>query len=98
MAIKVFIKRKIKEGKLPEVPNLLSKARYGAMEQTGYISSETLSDYHDPNRVVVVSMWRDLQNWEDWKNSDRRKSNETDFEPLLDGPTDYEICNMGITQ
>jgi len=42
MAVKVLIKRKVKDGKLNEVSKLLIKARYNAIGQQGYISSETL--------------------------------------------------------
>ena len=49
MAIKVFIKRKIKDGQLQEASRLISKTRYGAMGQKGYISSETLTGHSDQN-------------------------------------------------
>ena len=67
MAIKVFIKRKIKDGKLREATRLIGKTRYGAMGQKGYISSETFTDHSDPNRILVTSMWHELKNWNNWK-------------------------------
>ena len=63
MAVKVLIKRKIENGKLNETSKLLIKARYAAMGQQGYISSETLTDCDDPNKVVVISMWQKIENW-----------------------------------
>ena len=96
MAIKVLIKRKVKDGKLNETSKLLNKARYMAMSQQGYISSETLSGYDDPNNVVVVSMWQGIDGWNAWKNSELREENEGEFEALLDGPTAYEIYNLGL--
>ena len=96
MAVKVLIKRKVKDGKLNEVSKLLNKARYMAMSQQGYISSETLSSYDDPNNVVVVSMWQGIDGWDAWKNSELRGENEVEFEALLDGLTEYEIYNLGL--
>ncbi len=96
MAVKVLIKRKIKDGKLIEVSRLLNKARYNAMGQKGYISSETLSGCDDPNNVVVISMWQRIENWNQWKNGDLRAENETAFEALLDEPTEYETYNLGL--
>jgi heme-degrading monooxygenase HmoA len=96
MAVKVLIKRKVKDGKLNEASKLLIKARYNAMGQRGYISSETLSGCDDPKNVVVISMWQRMENWNHWKNNDLRAENEKAFEELLDGPTEYEAYNLGL--
>ncbi|MGD8981419.1 MAG: antibiotic biosynthesis monooxygenase [Desulfobacterales bacterium] len=96
MAVKVLIKRKIKDGKLNEASKLLVKARYAAMGQQGYISSETLTDCDDPNKVVVISMWQRIENWNQWKKSGLRSETEIEFESVLDGPTEYEAYNLGL--
>jgi heme-degrading monooxygenase HmoA len=96
MAVKVLIKRKIKNGKLSEASKLLIKARYAAMGQQGYISSETLTDCNEPNNVVVVSMWQNIEDWNHWKKSDLRSEIEIGFESLLDGSTKYEAYNLGL--
>jgi heme-degrading monooxygenase HmoA len=96
MAVKVLIKRKIKDGKLNEASKLLIKARYAAMGQQGYISSETLTDCDDPNKVVVISMWQRIENWNQWKKSGLRSETEIGFESMLDGPTEYEAYNLGL--
>jgi len=96
MAIKVLIKRKIKDGKMNDASKLLIKARYNAMGQQGYISSETLSGCDDQNNVVVVSMWQKIENWNQWEKSELRAENETKFELLLDGPVEYETYNLGL--
>ena len=96
MAVKVFIKRKIKNGKLNEASKLLIKARYAAMGQQGYISSETLTECDDPNNVVVISMWQKLENWSQWKDTDLRSEIDAEFETLLDGSTNYEYYNLGL--
>ena len=71
MAIKVFIRRKIKEGQMAAASRLVSKTRYDAMRQEGYISSETLSDHEDSNRILVISMWQELDNWHNCFTSQR---------------------------
>ena len=96
MAVKVLIKRKIKGGRIYDASRLLIKARYNAMGQPGYISSETLSGCDDPNNVVVISMWQKIEDWDNWKNDGLRKENEATFEALLDGPTEYETFNLGL--
>jgi heme-degrading monooxygenase HmoA len=96
MAVKVLIKRKIKNGKLNEASKLFIKARYAAMGQQGYISSETLTDCDDPNNVAVISMWQKIENWNQWKNTDLRKEIDAEFEALLDGSTKYEYYNLGL--
>ncbi len=96
MAVKVLIKRRIKDGNLSAASQLLTKARYIAMSQQGYISSETWSGCDDPNNVVVVSMWQRIENWNQWKNNELRSQNEAEFEALLDGPVVYEAYNLGL--
>lgn len=96
MAVKVLIKRKIKDGKVNDASKLLIKARYNAMGQKGYISSETLSGCDDPNYLLVISMWQRIEDWDQWKNDDLREENEAAFEALLDRPTEYETYNLGL--
>lgn len=96
MAVKVLIKRKFKAGGLKDGCQLITEARYNAMKQGGYISSETLSDIEDPNRVVVVSMWHSLESWNRWVNSELRSQIEGEIQKLLDTPTEIEKYNLGV--
>ncbi len=96
MAIKVLIKRRFKEGHFNEIENMLRQVRIGAMEQKGYMSSETLWDHDDPFRVVVASNWRTIEDWKSWKDSSARKSKEGEFENYLDGQTEYEVFDLGL--
>ena len=66
------------------------------MEQSGYISSETLRSIDDPDQIVVVSMWDDLESWEAWRNSDVRKANEAEFKDYLIGEAEYEHYSLGL--
>jgi heme-degrading monooxygenase HmoA len=96
MPVKVLIRRKVKDGNLNQISKLLINARSGAMQQKGYISSETLSNCSDKNSIMVVSLWQNLENWESWKTSDTRKENEAKIEAITEGPAQYEAYNLGI--
>lgn len=96
MAVKVLIKRRFKEKYFNEINSMIKKLRYGAMDQEGYISSETLWDSKDPYHVVVASNWRSMREWNVWKNSDMRKMEGDKIAKYLDGDTTYEIYEMGL--
>ena len=96
MAVKILIKRKFKDGNMQAASRLLIENRKGAMQQEGYISSETLRSLDDPDQVTVVSMWESRTAWENWKNSDTRKRNEAEFKEYLVGKTEYEHYSLGL--
>ncbi len=96
MPIKVLIKRQFKEGYVNEVNKVIKKIRFDAMDQEGYITSETMWDHEDPCRVVIASNWRGIENWKKWKNSDLRKSLEQKLEETLIGEAEYEIFDLGV--
>ena len=96
MAVKVLIKRRFKEGYFNEIEKMIKLVRYGAMDQEGYISSETMWDHEDPFRVVIASTWRSKKHWATWKNSPVREAKEREFETFLDGQTEYELFDLGM--
>jgi len=96
MAVKILIKRKVKQGALKDASALLIQARKNAMSNNGYISTETLVDYDDPSIITVVSMWQKKENWDAYVASGRRQENEAKFAEILEDDTVYEIYNMGM--
>jgi len=96
MAVKILIKRKFKTDRLQEAASLIIKARYGAMRQRGYISSETLSDLKNPGIVVVSSLWQTEKDWNSWKNSKEREEFETEMRKLQEGETEFELYALGM--
>ena len=96
MPIKVLIKRQFKEGHVNEIKTMLKEVRYGAMDQEGYISSETMWDYENPFRVVVASNWRRIENWNRWLSNDLRKTIDQKYEKFVVGETEYEIFELGF--
>ena len=95
MAVKVLIKRHIKEGKSKEVFALLNKTRSAAMNQKGYITGETLISHYDPHRVIVISTWQTIDNWLAWRDNEERKAHEAKLEQYLEFPTEYEEYVFG---
>jgi heme-degrading monooxygenase HmoA len=96
MAIKVFIKRRIQPGKMAEMSRLITQARYNAMAQPGYISSETYTALEDPNLIMVLAMWHDLSDWYAYRESDQRVAHEAEIAPFLSEPSTYEIYRLGL--
>jgi len=96
MPIKVLIKRRFKEGYVNEINKIIKESRFAATDQEGYITSETMWDYENPFRVVIVSNWRKMEYWNKWKNSELRKSIEQKFQDFLVGETEYEIFSLGV--
>jgi heme-degrading monooxygenase HmoA len=96
MAIKVFIQRRIQPGKQMEVGRLITQARYNAMAQQGYISSETYTAIDDPHRIMVLSMWHDLADWYTYRESAQRAEHEAEILPLLSESPTYEIYRLGL--
>jgi heme-degrading monooxygenase HmoA len=96
MTVRILIKRRFKEGYFGEIEKMIKMVRHGAMNQAGYISSETMWDHEDPFRVVIASTWRDKPSWDKWKNSPERQTKEREFESFLDGQTEYELFDLGM--
>ena len=90
MLVKIFIRRRIKEGKDKEAFMLLKKIRFNAMNHEGYISGETLISAEDPQEVMVVSTWHSMEKWASWKESEGRKGLDAKLEELQEEPTEYE--------
>lgn len=96
MAVKIFIKRHVKEGKTQEAVELLKDVRSRALKQPGYISGETLINHYDPCKITVVSTWQTIDDWIRWEESDERSAKEDQLEDLQEGPADFEIYDLGL--
>ena len=96
MSVKILIKRKFKKEALKEAATMLIKARTNAMGNKGYISTETLVNYDDPQSVLIMSMWQSKEDWDRYKDSDTRKVHEEKYAKVFEGPTQYEIFKVGM--
>ena len=41
-------------------------------------------------------MWKDIESWETWKNSETRLANENEAKDYLVGQTEYEYYSLGL--
>lgn len=96
MSVKILIRRKFKKEGLKDATTMLIKARSDAMGSKGYISTETLVNYDDPQSVVIVSMWQSKEDWDAYKYSAGRREREVKWAELLEAPTEYEVFKMGM--
>ena len=96
MAVKILIKRKFKHGNIQAASRFVINNRNGAMRQPGYISSETLRNIDDEDKILVVSMWESMEAWEAWKNSETRKANVAELKDYLVGDAEYEHYSLGL--
>lgn len=95
MAVRVFIKRYVKKGKTEAALDLLKEVRSHALKQPGYISGETLVNHYDPCNITVVSTWQTIDDWIRWQESEARSTKEDQMEGLQEGPTNFEIYDLG---
>ena len=74
MQAKILIKREFIKGKKSEIIALLKELRSGALQQPGYVSGETLSSVDQPQTLMVISSWQDMESWHNWRENDTRKT------------------------
>jgi heme-degrading monooxygenase HmoA len=96
MSVKILIKRKFKKDVLQDASDMLMKARTNAMGHKGYLSTETLVNYDDPQSVLIISMWQSKEYWDKYKYSAARKEHENKYAEMFEGPTEYEVFKLGI--
>ena len=95
MHAKIIIKRKFVKGKQKEIIALLRELRAGALHQPGYISGQTLTSADDPQTLVVIGTWQDMESWYNWKENNTRKTLERMLETYQEGSTDYQEFTLG---
>lgn len=96
MSVKILIRRKFKKEALKNASAMLIKARTNAMGNQGYISTETLVNYDDPQSVIILSMWQSKDDWDRYRDSDTRKEHEDKYVDMFEGSTEYEILRVGM--
>jgi heme-degrading monooxygenase HmoA len=96
MSVKILIRRKFKKEALKNASAMLIKARTNAMGNQGYISTETLVNYDDPQSVIILSMWQSKDDWDRYRDSDTRKEHEDKYADMFEGSTEYEILRVGM--
>ncbi len=95
MNAKILIKRRFKKGKQKEIIALLRELRSGALHQSGYISGETLTSSDDPQVLMVIGTWQDMENWYKWKQNNTRQTLEKMLETYQEESTEYQEYTLG---
>ncbi len=96
MPVKVVIKRRFKDPDFKKISQMLVQARTNAMNEPGYISSETLQGCDNPNEITVLSMWEEKSDWDNFKDCNARRDLEAGFAEMLETPTEAVVYKMGL--
>lgn len=91
MAVKVLMNRVPRPGAWTEMNKVLRELRMLAMNQPGYISSETLLSASDRGTTLVSSAWSTVKHWKDYEDAPERRAVLQKLEPLLSQPVSTEI-------
>lgn len=91
MTAKIIIRRSVPEHKVKELTPLLKQMRNVCMNQPGYISGETLKNYEDSTKFMVISTWDSVEAWKQWASSSQRLEIQNQIDYLLGESTEYGI-------
>ncbi len=91
MTARIIMKRNVTPDKVKDLIPLLKKMRNACMNQPGYIAGETLKDYNDPGKYVVISTWETIEHWNQWASSSQRLEIQNQIDYLLGEETEYGI-------
>jgi len=97
MVAKILISRHFQKGKRNEIFALFKRFRSAVLNQPGYISGETLTEDNDPQHMLVISTWEDMESWHNWKQSNERKEFEAMLQLFQEGPTEYKEYLLGAS-
>jgi antibiotic biosynthesis monooxygenase (ABM) superfamily enzyme len=95
MTAKIIIKRKVSEHKKAEILPLIIKLRSLATTQPGYIHGETLVNADNLEEWVVISTWKDLDAWREWRISAQRAELNDKLEAMLETETECDAYVYG---
>jgi heme-degrading monooxygenase HmoA len=95
MAVKIFIKRAVKENKAKDLLPFFRQLRNLATSQPGYISGETLKRTDKPDQYLIISSWQSLDSWGQWAVSRERIKIQNEIDNMLDEEAIYEIYQYG---
>lgn len=86
MASKILIERRIKRDTLGKMLELSLQLRSLAVQQPGYISGETLISAERDDEYLVMSTWRNQNDWKQWETNPQRVAIASQMDDLLAEP------------
>lgn len=92
--IRVIIERHIAPTLEGPYEQIAKRTLQTAISAGGFISGESLKDCYDPNRRVILSTWRSVQDWQRWAASEERKNMMTEMSPILETEEKVNIFEL----
>ena len=93
--VKIIILRSVPREKESDLKPLLNKLRSYAMAQPGYISGETLMNADNPEEYLVISTWKNIEDWNQWLSHEQRAELQKEVDTLLGRETMYQVYYNG---
>ena len=91
MAVTVLIKREVSPENEGELMKLYREMRVAALDCKGYIGGETLKRVDVDGQMLVISKWRDVDDWTKWLVSPERRVFQERIDALTSAETKFEI-------
>ncbi|MDY6912403.1 MAG: antibiotic biosynthesis monooxygenase [Chloroflexota bacterium] len=91
MTAKVLIERKFRPESLGRLLELSLELRAMATKQPGHICGETLGSADHDNLHLVISTWRNLDDWKAWEQNPERIRISKQIDDLLIEPTKARV-------
>lgn len=81
--IKIIIERRIMPGLEEEYEQAARDVMRQVQGVAGFAGGESLIESENSNRRLVITQWRDLRAWKDWRDSSARRQVLQKMLPLL---------------
>ena len=91
VAVKILAARQVASGGLNAVCSLIAAMRREAQRQPGYIVGKTLDLSPQSSEILVVSIWRAIEDWNRWFDHPVRLRLQKQMDGYLTGRTAYTI-------
>ena len=92
--IRVLIERQIAEGLAQHYDQISLAFLQEAMKFPGFISGESLKDYFNSDKRILLSNWRSIEDWNKWFYSEQRKQSVSKINVLLDREEKLTILEL----
>ena len=89
--IHVMLERQIAPGLESTYDRLARETLRDAFQASGFINGEAFSDINHPNRRIIISKWRSIQDWQRWHQSDARRDLMNKLSPVMMEPESVRI-------
>lgn len=91
MGVTVLIKRKVEPGNEGLLDDLYREMRRETLTREGYIGAETLRRVDVSGELLIISKWRNIDDWSKWLVSRERRAYQERIDLLTCSDTKFEI-------